>query len=231
MLETFGKQQMNCEQVEAIALDLDHDETLDSVEKAAALAHLSHCARCAALQESWQAAKRELWALSEETLDARAPARVEMRLRQEFRTQHRTVVLRRRAIGAAWALAAAAVIIAAVGWRNWEQSRRADLAKQTTIPSSTSPAVESASALTPAPDPLAAEVSSSDDLSDFTLLPGTAPDLTQQTEILRVRMQRSSLGAFGLPVNEQRAGDWIQVDLLVGNDGLPEAVRLAQEEN
>jgi len=46
-----------------------------------------------------------------------------------------------------------------------------------------------------------------------------------------VRMQRSSLGALGLPVNEQRASDWIQVDLLVGNDGLPEAVRLAQEAN
>ena len=27
------------------------------------------------------------------------------------------------------------------------------------------------------------------------------------------------------------AGDWIQVDLLVGNDGLPQAVRLAQEED
>jgi hypothetical protein len=46
-----------------------------------------------------------------------------------------------------------------------------------------------------------------------------------------VRMQRSSLGALGLPVNEERAGEWIQVDLLVGNDGLPQAVRLAQEEN
>lgn len=46
-----------------------------------------------------------------------------------------------------------------------------------------------------------------------------------------MRMQRGSLGALGLPVNEQRAGDWIQVDVLVGNDGLPEAVRLAQEEN
>jgi len=29
-----------------------------------------------------------------------------------------------------------------------------------------------------------------------------------------------------VPVNEERAGEWIQVDLLVGNDGLPEAVRL-----
>jgi hypothetical protein len=44
-----------------------------------------------------------------------------------------------------------------------------------------------------------------------------------------VRMQRGELGALGLPVNEERAAEWIQVDLLVGNDGLPQAVRLPQE--
>jgi hypothetical protein len=70
------------------------------------------------------------------------------------------------------------------------------------------------------------------ELSDFTMLPGTLPADTADTAdaaILRVRMQRSSLGALGLPVNEERAGEWIQVDLLVGNDGLPQAVRLPQE--
>jgi len=59
--------------------------------------------------------------------------------------------------------------------------------------------------------------------------PGTSPADTLDAAILRVRMQRSSLGALGLPVNEERAGEWIQVDLLVGNDGLPQAVRLPQE--
>ena len=44
--------------------------------------------------------------------------------------------------------------------------------------------------------------------------------------ILRVRMQRGALGALGLPVNEERASEWIQVELLVGDDGLPQAVRL-----
>jgi len=66
-------------------------------------------------------------------------------------------------------------------------------------------------------------------LSDFTLLPGALPADTADAAILRVRMQRGSLGALGLPVNEELAGEWIQVDLLVGNDGLPQAVRLPQE--
>jgi hypothetical protein len=44
-------------------------------------------------------------------------------------------------------------------------------------------------------------------------------------------MQRGALSALGLPVNEDRVGDWIQVDLLVGQDGLPKAVRLPEQAN
>ncbi|MHB8499437.1 MAG: hypothetical protein ACYDCG_05310 [Candidatus Acidiferrales bacterium] len=222
---------MNCEQVEAIVLDLDRDDTLDSLERAAALAHVSHCPRCAALQESWQVAKEELRALSEETSGAVAPARVEMRLRQEYRTRHRTMAVRRGAIVTAWALAAAALILGAISWRNWEQSGRVDVARRSLATPSHPPVIDAAAGQIQASDNLSAALSSGDDLGDFTPLPGSAPDLTEQAEILRVRMQRGSLGALGLPVNEQRAGDWIQVDLLVGSDGLPEAVRLAQEEN
>ena len=60
-----------------------------------------------------------------------------------------------------------------------------------------------------------------DDSGEFTPLPGTTLDETDEAAVLRVRMQRGALGALGLPVNEERAGEWIQVDLLVGNDGLP----------
>jgi hypothetical protein len=31
-----------------------------------------------------------------------------------------------------------------------------------------------------------------------------------------------------LPVNEDCANEWIQVDLLVGDDGLPQAVRVSE---
>ena len=59
----------------------------------------------------------------------------------------------------------------------------------------------------------------------FTALPGAIYTGNDDATIVRVGMQRGDLGAFGLPVNEDRAAEWIQVDLLVGNDGLPEAVR------
>jgi len=42
-------------------------------------------------------------------------------------------------------------------------------------------------------------------------------------------MQRASLGALGLSVNEDGASDWISVDLLVADDGTPQGVRLHQD--
>src|SRR6266849_6297599 len=88
---------------------------------AAARDHASTCSRCAALQDSWQAAGAELRAFAEDTAMAQAPARVEMRLRQKFRTKRVTLKMRRTAVVTAWALAAAAVLIGAVSWRNWQK--------------------------------------------------------------------------------------------------------------
>jgi hypothetical protein len=217
---------MNCEQAEAIVLDLDREDGVDSLERAAAIAHLSHCSHCAGLQESWQAAREELRLLSEETLEARAPARVEMRLRQEFRTRHRTMVVRRTAVVASWALASAAILVGALGSWNWLQARRLETNKQSVV-ATNAPLTSGAASQSQSADSLSA----GDDSAEFTPLPGTTLEETEDTSIFHVRMQRGSLGALGLPVNEARAGEWIQVDLLVGNDGLPQAVRLAQEEN
>ena len=219
---------MNCEQVEAIVLDLDRDAAADSLERAAAVAHLSHCPRCAALQESWQAAKEELRALGEETLEARAPARVEMRLRQEFRNRHRTVKTRSAAIFAAWALATAALLLGAASWWNWRlaQGQHPNISAGNKA-GATTPGV-AASGEGNVADSEDEPTLIADNAGDFTLLPGSLPQETDDSAIVRVRMQRGALGALGLPVNEERVSDWIQVDLLVGQDGQPKAVRLPE---
>jgi hypothetical protein len=79
-----------------------------------------------------------------------------------------------------------------------------------------------------AQDNLSAALMNGDDGGEFTLLPGSVPADAEDAAIWRVRMQRGALSALGFPVNEDRAGEWIQVDLLVGNDGLPQGVRLAR---
>jgi hypothetical protein len=239
------KQQMTCEEFEAIGLDAERDASLSEVERAAAREHASTCSRCAALQDSWQAAGVELRAFAEDTAMAQTPARVEMRLRQEFRTQHVTVKVRRTAVIAAWALAAAAVLAGAVSWRNWRKSGHEEAAKQLHSAPAANNLVESGFAVRanrrdPAAvpsgtrQPVLAGANASEtlvaenELSGFTFLPGAVVTDTDDAAILRVRLQRGALGALGLPVNEERAGEWIQVDLLVGDNGLPQAVRLPQ---
>jgi hypothetical protein len=233
---------MNCEEFESVGLGIERDAAADVAARAAAEEHASTCSRCAALEQSWMAAKLELNALSEATRGAETPGRTELRLRQEFRTRHRTMPARRAAVIAAWALATAAVVVGAVGWRSWQRTHREDSAMhQLTAPSTaTDVAIGSGQAGSGVEgagnrasrqqerDNLPATLKSADDEREFTLLPGSVPADTEDTAIWRVQMQRGALSALGLPVNEDRAGEWIQVDLLVGNDGLPQGVRLAR---
>src|SRR2546430_591682 len=113
---------MTCDEFEAVGLDAERDASLADAQRAAAAAHAASCARCAALRDSWEATRMELRSLARTTaLDT--PARVEMRLRQQFRTQYHAPKVRRTAIAAAWALAAAAVLVGAVSWVSWRCSQ------------------------------------------------------------------------------------------------------------
>jgi hypothetical protein len=55
--------------------------------------------------------------------------------------------------------------------------------------------------------------------------------MLDDTTVVRVQMERGSLGALGLSVNEEHANDVVQVDLLLGADGQPQAYRLPQSSN
>jgi hypothetical protein len=222
---------MKCEEFEAIGLGLEREGSLPlngeaAAEHSAAIEHANTCARCAALQESWQEAQAELRALRAATQDASTPLRVEMRLRQEFRIRHRVVKARATAVVAAWVLAGAALVVGAVSLWNWKiaQNQLAQDASRANV------AAEAGKAPTRingnATDDVALMADNS--AGEFTLLPGSLPQETDGAAIMRVRLQRGALGALGLPVNQELAGEWIQVDLLVGEDGRPQAVRLPQ---
>lgn len=224
---------MNCEEFEVFGLDGDAGDR--------ALAHADSCARCAALLERWQAARNELESLALLTRGAEAPARVEMRLRQEFRAARRPRVSRKAVVAAVWALAAAAAVAAVASWEAWKPgsgARPEPVAVNDSATPSTGKPVENAAPAAAAPAraavrpgkkrggaPRTTEVASQA-AEPFSLLPGILPEDAQQTGLVKVRMRRAGLAALGLPVNEERAGDWIQVDMLVGYDGQPRAVRL-----
>jgi hypothetical protein len=218
---------MKCEEFEAIGLErsgLRMSEVEAGLRDAAA-EHAAHCPNCAALQESWQETRMALQAWRETTRDAETPQRVGMRLLHEFGMRHRTRKLRSAAIFAAWALATAALLFAGVTWWNWRLTQNhggAVSAGNSTKPNALAPAA-------PASDTFDEAILVADNQSgDFTLLPGSLPQEVDDSAIVRVGMQRGALSALGLPVNEERVNDWIQVDLLLGQDGLPKAVRLPE---
>ena len=234
---------MNCEQFETVGLDLDRQAAngLNAIERASAIDHANTCARCAGLQESWREAQLELQALRDVTADAGAPMRVEMRLRQEFFARNRAQKVRRFALASAWVLASAAVVLVGMSWWNWHianenislQGANASASGNTNSPASANGVASNPMAAIdnyPTEPANEATLVAANDAEDFTLLPGSLAQEIGDASVVRVRMQRGALGDLGLPVNEERANEWIQVDLFVGQDGQPQAVRLPQSQ-
>jgi hypothetical protein len=129
---------------------------------------------------------------------------------------------RRTVTVAVWALATAALVVGAVSWTNW-RTHQLPL-QQSPVQTAQVQGTDASPASNGSDDTLVAD----NQEDEFTPIPGAIYTGGDDSEIMHVRMQRSSLGALGFPVNEEHANDWIQVDLLVGNDGVPQAVRAAE---
>jgi len=211
---------MSCEEFERLGLDMDRPDATPE-EAALAAEHAERCPDCNALLASWREVKADLRLLRETTFFESAPARVEMRLKQELRTRREARVPRSSVAMASWALAAAAVVAVAVGWIHWHQP--APTAGQSGAPL----AAEALSGNEGTADPvlLAADY----DPASFTQLPSSMPSVSSDESVVQVRLQRGALMQFGLPVEPEQASEWVDVDFLVSEDGQPVAVRLHQD--
>src|SRR5947208_1251538 len=160
---------MSCDEFEAIGWDAQGNASSTDAQRAAAAEHAVSCTRCGALRNSWEATRLELRSLAQLTTSVEAPARVEMRLRQQFRTEYHTPKVRRTAVVTAWTLAAAAVLVGAPSWVNWRASRNRNVAVRPDTPVlNGSPRGQNAAAESQS-------VMADSELSDLTLLPGGSP--------------------------------------------------------
>lgn len=215
---------MTCDEFAMAGLDLKAQTAAaeESAVQLAAREHLRVCAHCAALQATWANLQTDLRALGAETSRSDVPAALESKLLAEFRQHHRNKV-HGFPVLVRWALAAAAVLACAVGINQWRiistapgpDANRAVNSSQT-------------SSVTPAGPELGESLLASNDENDFTLVPGMIPASLDDAAIVRVEMPRSALGSLGFTVNEEHAADLIQVELLIGDDGQTQAVRLPE---
>jgi predicted anti-sigma-YlaC factor YlaD len=217
---------MTCEEFAMTGLEL-RPFVEDGPLQLAAREHLRNCPHCAALHENWQTLRHDLHALAVESRELEAPSRVEMRLRQQFRMKHSTMRTRRTAAVAAWALAAVAVLVGAVSWINWRHQESLNVAGRRNAVTPAESALNSGPTAAIAPTAMElGDVVVAANSVDFALLPGVIPPSLEDATVVHVQMQRGALTALGLSVNEEHGADWIQVDFLVGDDGMPQAVRL-----
>jgi hypothetical protein len=59
------------------------------------------------------------------------------------------------------------------------------------------------------------------------LVPMTAQELSGSFQIIRVQMPRASLGAFGSTLDVSGAGELVETDVLLGEDGMARAIRVS----
>jgi len=223
--EITGRVPMTCEEFALVCLEV-RSASEDSALRQAVLEHARRCPHCATLQVNLQTLQDDLRYLGLETKGSEAAPRVQMRVMQEFRTKHRSEKSHRFASMGTLGLAAAALVAAVVSWTNW---RHGDGGIPTNLVAKVDPG-KSSWARPTAPDGLVIgdTLMASSNTGDFTLLPGSTPSPMEDATVVRVQMQRGALGALGFTINEEHASDLIQVDLLVGDDGLPQAVRLPE---
>jgi len=222
---------MTCEEFATAGLDLGGANGDELLQKAAR-EHLRECPHCAVLHENWMALREDLQMLGAETAEGEAPSRVEMRLRQEFRTKYKTIKRQRAALVLSWSLATAAALFCMFAWVNWHLHRGGNEIAGTGRPAVHTTAAandaQTAAKSTSLPEKNPGDVLVASNAGDFTLLPDSMPPAPEDATVVHVQMQRAALEALGFTVNEEHAGDWIKVDLLVGDDGLPQAVRFPQ---
>lgn len=231
---------MDCAEFEEIVHDLDRPGTRGLELRERALTHAESCRRCAMLVTESEALDFGLHTLALHDADRKASPIVEGALLREFRRQKvqaapRMVRWQMAAIG----VAAMALLALGITLRNQTNTNSHGTTSGTTaavvnptsaVPSTgtPSPAVGS----NPATTESASQSDDSEYATPFVPLP-YADDATALDggAVVRVMLSRSALTSLGLPEAEMGGAERIPADLVVGDDGTPQAIRLVSQVN
>jgi hypothetical protein len=219
---------MNCQEMEAIVTDLARNSAIQLDARDRALAHLQECRQCSGRLAEEKRLTEGLLALAAVSMEEQAPPKVEEKLRAAFRRQ--PVTARR---GRGWlAVAAVGSIAAAILLFKLPEPR-------VVVPPPPPPAVATV-AQDPAPvidiktskqvtrrprrRPVQREIAT--EFLPVAVDDGWTP--LDGGRLVRVKLPRSALGAFGLPVDELLAPERVQADVMLSNDGVLRAIRFVR---
>lgn len=214
---------MNCAQFEEIVHDLERPGTEGFALRENALAHAESCSRCGRLLTETEALNLALRGLAVQEADQPASPRMEAALVQEFRRE-KAAAIGRRVRWQVAALGIAAVALLAFGLSMHHRPVKPGVvAGQPGTSSQPGPAAAAADRSEPA---------EAEDWSDFVPLPyGADPDAAEEGAVVRVELSRASLASLGVSLTPTESDEPVLADLVVSEDGTPEAIRLVSEEN
>jgi hypothetical protein len=222
---------MDCVEFNEIYHDLDRPGTTGFRFRERALAHAESCSSCGLLLTDGEALDFALHSLSQHNAGREASPRVEAALLREFQAS-KAAGSRRRVHGQLAALGAAAAILLALGLgvqhRIASQPHKAAPQEASLA---TAPGAE-ASATAAQREAAASEADEDEYAAEFVPVPyADDPTALEGGAIVRVTLPRSALPSFGLPITESDGTDRVFADLLVSEDGTPQAIRLVSDAN
>ena len=232
---------MDCAQFQEVLHELDRPGTEGDALCERALAHAEYCSDCAALMTEVESLDFALRQVATESAELQAPPRLETLLLQEFRREKSATASR----GVRWQLAAfavAAAVLLALGLSLHRQhlvtSGDVNSAQSSTQAAAQVP--DNSAATTTATtardrDAQASANSASDDAEYATAympLPyAYDPSELEGGAVVRVVLPRAALVSYGLPVEGMGGGDNVTADMVVSQDGTPQAIRLVAQTN
>jgi hypothetical protein len=226
---------MNCAQFEEALLDLDRPGTEGFASREEALAHAESCSSCGQLMTQSESLDLALHKIAQRTSETQAPAHLEKLLREEFRRQ----LANREGGNLRWQsvlLAMAAGLLLALGFSLHYWSNRQAFNKVSVSPITTSAANEAGAselAMNTGDWEEAAtnnQSLDSDSATDFVALPYADDSMAGEGgAIVRVVLSRQALASLGMPVTDLGSADRIPADIVVSEDGAPQAIRLVAQ--
>ena len=232
---------MNCTQFEDVVIEMARGASPDAVVSRGAREHAETCPRCARRLANERRLSEAVAACNAHDERRAAPAAVEQVLLTVLR-ERRQGLRRRRStwIASAGAVAAVLFIAAVVALRRPESPRPVAVEPPPPAPKTQVTAPVYRELKKPRPHALRAANREPEQLRKAEAAFGNReimtdfmpvvydPEPVERGSVVRVRLPRAALLTFGFPVNELRAEEPINADVLLGEDGLARAVRFVK---
>jgi hypothetical protein len=233
---------MDCAQFQEVLHELDRPGTEGATLCERALAHAEMCSDCAALLTEVESLDFALGQVATESAELQAPPRLETLLLQEFRREKSAAASR----GVRWqwaAFAVAAAVLLALGLALLRQhlvtpgnvNSAQSSAQNAAQASNNSAATTAAADGNTQASANSAQATLADDAEYATAympLPyAYDPSELEGGAVVRVVLPRAALLAYGLPLEGLGVGDQVTADMVVSQDGTPQAIRLVARAN